>query len=611
MKVACKRACLGIFLISGIGISSAAPTGAVETIWERLTGPSTPVLLNPDEAFTISTEASASDEILVSWRIADGYYLYRDKFEFSLPDSGVAAITSVSLPPGKLKNDPDFGQVEVNYHAVRARLKLHRLAKAETSTGLVVKYQGCKENVLCYPPITKTMPMLLAAHPTVVESTAVTVPAKSGLGQPPGLIIEHLNRGEYLQNVAIFFGFGLLLAFTPCVFPMLPILSGIIASQRHVTTILALAMSLVYVLAMALTYAALGVIAGLFGLNLQATFQNAWVITAFSGIFVVLSLSMFGFYELQLPASWQSKLSVAGNQHKGTLYGAGIMGALSAIIVGPCIAPPLAGALLYISQTGDAVLGGLALLAMGLGMGLPLLVVGTSAGKLLPVAGAWMNVVKQIFGVIMLGVAVWFMGRILPGPITLVLWALLLIVSAMYMGILDRIEKASPLIGLWRGLGFAMLVYGTVLLIGAAAGGNDVLRPLTHLSVGNHVKEKLPFRPVKGTEELQVALAEATSAGKPVLLDFYADWCVTCKEMERDTFADPGVKNALRAFVLLKADVTNNDTLDKALLKEFSIFGPPAILFFAADGGEKHPLRVVGFMGPDDFVKHLKGLTSG
>jgi thiol:disulfide interchange protein DsbD len=423
-------------------------------------------------------------------------------------------------------------------------------------------------------------------------------------------ITERLLDSGLLQNIMVFFGFGLLLALTPCVFPMVPILSGLIVRQgSSITTLRSFYMSLTYVLAMALTYAVLGVIVGSFSFNLQAASQNVWVITAFSGVFVLLALSMFGFYELQLPSRWQNKLSAVSDGQGGTLHGVATMGVLSAIIVGPCVAPPLAGALLYISQTGNAALGGLALFSMGMGMGVPLLAIGTSTGKLLPKAGAWMEAIKQVFGVLMLAVAVWFMERVLPGPFALILWALLLIVSASYMGALDRSERRTQWQRLWQGLGLAMLVYGFVLIIGAASGGGNVFRPLEGLSnkyqAGEIRPNKLFFEPVKGLEGFQFSLDKAVNEGKFVMLDFYADWCITCKEMEHSTFSDPGVQQMLNGVILLTADVTENNAQDKALLKEFSLYGPPAILFFDKKGIEKKSHRVVGFMNKDDFQKHI------
>ena len=589
--------------------SAKSLSEGINNIFGRLSGTEQPEFLDPDDAFIASVDVVSSERINVHWQIAEGYYLYKDKFNFSISDDNIA-ITDIKLPEGKLKNDPDFGSVQVNYDEVDAHLTVQKSDESLLDAELRVKYQGCKEDVLCYPPISKTFPIKFISNvdAATVESSSIE-PGTRQLSEQDA-ITEHLSDDGFLINIIIFFGFGLLLALTPCVFPMIPILSGIIVGEGiSITPLRAFYMSLTYVLAMAFTYAVLGIIAGSLDVNLQAASQNVWVITTFSAVFVLLSLSMFGFYELQLPASLQSKLSGATDRHNHTLYGVAIMGVLSAIIVGPCIAPPLAGALLYISQTGDAVLGGFALFAMGLGMGVPLLVIGVSAGKLLPRAGAWMESIKHVFGVLMLGVAIWFMERVLPGPLTLMLWALLFIISAIYMGALDRSARQSKWQGLWRGVGLAMLVYGIILIIGAASGGSNIFKPLQSLSTNNQTGEirssSLSFQSVKGADGLQTALEKAANEGKFVMLDFYADWCITCKEMEHNTFIDQGVQTRLSDFILLKADVTENDVMDKALLKKFNLYGPPAILFFNKKGTEKKSHRVVGFMNAADFTTHI------
>jgi thiol:disulfide interchange protein DsbD len=393
---------------------------------------------------------------------------------------------------------------------------------------------------------------------------------------------------------------------------MIPILSGIIAGQGpDITTRKAFVLSLVYVLAMALTYTVVGVLAGLFGANLQAAFQNPWVLTSFALIFVLLALSMFGFYELQLPSSFQSKLAEMSNkQEGGTLIGVAIMGLLSALIVGPCVAPPLFGALIYISQTGDAVLGGVALFALSMGMGAPLIAIGTSAGKLLPRAGAWMDAVKAVFGVALLGVAIFMLERILPPAVAMLLWGLLLICSAVYMGALTQLPAGSSgWSKLWKGLGVFLLIYGALMLLGAAAGGKDTVQPLRGLAVGGGggAAAEASFTRVKTVEDLDREIAKAGALGKPVMLDFYADWCVTCKELERYTFSDPAVIEEMNRFVLLKADVTANDDEDQALMQgRFGIPGPPAILFFDTSGNELKGYRMVGFKPADAFVEHLR-----
>lgn len=594
--------------------SAKSISEGIDSIFGQLSGTDQPEFLETEEAFIVSVDAVAMDKINLHWEIAEGYYLYKDKFDFSFADSSIV-ITDIKLPEGKQKNDPDFGSVWVNYHQADAQLLVQKNAESSTTTELLVKYQGCKEDVLCYPPINKTLPIkfISSAVAATIEPNPKSPEARQLSEQD--VITTHLSDDSFLQNIIIFFGFGLLLSLTPCVFPMIPILSGIIVGQgSSITTLRSFNMSLTYVFAMASTYAVLGIIAGSFELNLQAASQNIWVISAFSLVFVLLALSMFGFYELQLPSSWQSKLSGATDKQGGTLHSVAIMGVLSAIIVGPCIAPPLAGALLYISQTGDAALGGFALFAMGLGMGVPLLLIGTSAGKLLPRAGVWMESIKRVFGVMMLGVAVWFMERVLPGSLVLMLWALLSIVTSIYMGALDRSERQSQWQGLWRGLGIAMLVYGIILIIGAASGGGNIFKPLHNLTTSNQASEirssTLSFQTIKGVDGLQSALDKAANEDKFVILDFYADWCITCKEMEHDTFSDQGVQSQLRDLVLLKADVTENDVQDKALLKKFNLFGPPAILFFNKEGIEKKSYRVVGFMNANDFTEHIHGVVN-
>ena len=470
---------------------------------------------------------------------------------------------------------------------------------------LSIAYQGCKEDSVCYPPIKKT---LLVAIPALNSPASVaTESVQSPLISEQDAITQELKDKNLLLNILSFFGFGLLLSLTPCVFPMIPILSGIIVGEGdRITRTRGIMLSLSYVVAMALTYAVLGMLAGLFSLNLQAASQNVWVLGSFSAVFVFLALSMFGFYELQLPASWQTKLSSSqASGERGTLKGAAVMGVLSAIIVGPCVAPPLAGALLYISQTGDAVLGGLALFAMGLGFGVPLLIIGGASGELLPRAGAWMESIKRFFGVIMLGVAIWFLERIFPASVVLILWASLLITTAIFMGAMDRVEiTTTSWQRLWKGLGIVLLVYGAVLIFAATKGGGTVLKPFAH-QAGETSIEKLPFNYVTNLEEFNKALAEAKANAKPVMLDFYADWCIACKEMEAYTFSDPEVRQTLSQLTLLKIDVTQNNEDDKAFLKAFDLFGPPAILFFNTDSTEIKSHRLVGFIKATPFIKHV------
>ncbi|HEY0634378.1 MAG TPA: protein-disulfide reductase DsbD, partial [Gammaproteobacteria bacterium] len=416
-------------------------------------------LLEADQAFQASAIALDGQTLQINWVIAPGYYLYRDRLKFELLDAEGITLGAPQIPQGEEKEDEFFGRIQVFHNSVEVRLPLTRTATAPTALTLQLGYQGCAELGVCYPPIKQKLAIDLPAAGVAVEGK----PSGAAPQSEQDSLAASLKSGDTLATLLLFFGLGLLLAFTPCVFPMIPILSSIIVGHgEKITTRKAFTLSLVYVLAMALTYTVAGVIAGLFGANLQAAFQNPWILGSFSALFVLLALSMFGFYELQLPSALQSKLSeISNKQQGGHLAGVAIMGLLSALIVGPCVAPPLMGALIYIGQTGDAVLGGLALFALSLGMGAPLIAIGTSAGKLLPRAGGWMDAVKAVFGVLMLAVAIWMLERILPPIIIMVLWGLLLIVSAIYMGAIDAVgETASGWRKLWQGLGLALLVWG-------------------------------------------------------------------------------------------------------------------------------------------------------
>ena len=572
-------------------------------------------LLPPDQAFRFSANVKDANTLHVDWLIAPTYYLYRDRFKFAVLDDAAVELGPVDIAHGQIKQEEDQA-LEVFYDQVGFDLPLKRTAAGPVSIRLQAKYQGCAgQQGVCYPPMEK----IVALELPPMDASAKPVLPVAGIEPTPVPVAEQDRIAAALKHdsvwlvAASFFGFGLLMAFGPCIFPMIPILSGIIVGHGHkITTARAFMLSLSYVLASALAYTLIGVLAGLFGSNLQAMFQNPWVIGSFSGLFVLLALSMFGFYELQMPSFIQSKLSELSHKQKGgTLTGAAIMGFLSALIVGPCMAAPLAGALIYIGQTGDALLGGLALFAMGLGMGVPLLVIGLSAGKLLPRAGIWMNSVKAIFGVGMLAVAVWLLDRILPANVVLFLWALLLIVSAIYLNALDALPPdASGWRKLWKGVGVAMLAYGVLMLIGVANGSGDPLQPMRQTISSGACAEAKPtttaFRRVATVAELQTALQAAKADGRWVMLDYYADWCISCKEMERETFADPRVRRVIGQMVLLQADVTANADADQGLLQRYALFGPPATLFFGPDGVERKDYRMVGFKGPDEFLTHLQ-----
>lgn len=614
-----------------------AMVGAVviaSTIWGLPLSAARADFLPPEQAFVLAqpTVVDGGKAIRLQWKIVDGYYLYRDKIKVRAggEDHGLKLGTPV-MPAGKTHKDPSFGTVVVYYHQLRAQVPVSGAA-AGSAVVLKVRYQGCADAGLCYPPQTHTVSVSMpsaggaASTATAAGATSTPAPTAAAVNRSPagssadtapeseqGKLVELLKNGSALAIIGAFFLAGLGLSLTPCVFPMIPILSGIIVGQgAGITTKRAFGLSAIYVFSMAATYTVAGVLAGLFGKNLQASLQNPWVISAFAAIFIALALSMFGLYNLQLPASWQSRLTEASNRQRGgTLIGVGVMGFLSALIVGPCVAAPIAAALIVIGQSGDPVLGGEALFALSLGMGAPLLLIGTSGGKLLPRAGAWMNTVKAVFGVVMLGVAIWMLERILPGPLTLVLWGLLLLLSAGYLGAFDSLSKEEK--GwktLWKGLGIAMSIYGAALLLGASAGSDDPLQPLSKLGgvaavASSDSSPGLRFTRVQNLTELRAQVKKATGEGRIAMLDFYADWCVSCKELERNTFTDRGVRAQLSNAVLLQADVTNNSADDIALMRAYHVIGPPTILFFGANGNERYNLRVVGYLDASQFRARL------
>lgn len=559
----------------------------------------------PLVAFQPSVRALDDRTLEVRFEIAPDYYLYRDKIRFTADEGVVLGVPE--FPPGVKKDDETFGSVEVFYKEVRIRLPVERNTSGPMTFALSVTSQGCAEALICYPPQTQKLNAELPA-----EGSVPAVQSQEVVGDESGLIAATLARSGFWTNVLVFFMAGLGLAFTPCVLPMIPILSGIIVGQgEKVSRGRAFGLSVIYVMGMALTYSAIGVAAGLTGTLLSGALQNVWVLSVFAAIFVLLALSMFGFYELQLPSSLQSRLSEkAGSLRGGKGIAVFIMGIISALIIGPCVAAPLAGALIYIGKTGDAVLGGTILFAMAWGMGVPLLLVGLSAGTLLPRTGAWMEGVKKGFGVILLATAIWVVSPVLPVVVQMLAYGILLVVSAIYLHALDPLPpRSSGWLKFWKGIGIVMLLTGAALLIGTLAGSRDPLQPLAAFKGSIRTAEAgvLAFERVKSVEELEARLQ---AAGRPVMLDFYADWCVSCKEMERFTFAEPEIKSRMDNFILLQADVTGNGPDDKALLQRFNLFGPPGIIFFDAKGQELDGFRVIGFQNAARFGAVLDQVLS-
>ncbi|MEZ7912281.1 MAG: protein-disulfide reductase DsbD [Propionivibrio sp.] len=552
--------------------------------------------LPPQLAFKPQVRAIDARTLEVRFEITRGYYLYGDKFRFQLDAEG-AALGAPRLPKGKSVEDATFGRVDVYYDRVRLTLPVERPPGEALAATLHITSQGCAEAGVCYPPLRQSLPVELP------PAGAVTASAGLG-GDESGTIGRWLGEAAPWLVVVSFFGFGLLLAFTPCVFPMLPIVSGIIVGAgTQVTPRRGLLLSLAYVFGMAVAYAAAGVAAGLSGTLLAAALQNAWVLGGMAVLFVALALSMFGVYELQLPSAWQSQVTEeAGHFRAGSLPGVAAMGAVSALVVGPCVAAPLAGALLYIGQTGDALLGGVALFFMALGMGVPLVAVGASAGALLPRAGAWMDGVKKAFGVALLATAWSLLAPVLPPAFYLGGWAVLCIVTAIWLRAIDPLPVHAPAgLRVLKGVAVVLLLVGCVQLVGAFSGASDPWRPLAGLRA-TEAAPKLPFERVRTLAELE---ARISAAGRPVLVDYYADWCVACKDMERSTFADDRVRQRLAGWTLLQVDVTANSDDDKALLARFGLFGPPGIVFFDARGVEVPNVRVVGFQSADAFLRTL------
>ncbi len=554
--------------------------------------------LDPAIAFKVDAKLVAKDQLRIDFTIAKGYYLYRERFKFAAEG---ATLGQFDFPRGVIKYDETFEKDVETYHD---QLTITIPVAATGDFKVKLTQQGCADAGLCYPPMDLVLPIKFDAATGEMNTSGAQTQSASQAGATAGEaessgIASTLKSGRLVLIIPLFFVLGLGLSFTPCVLPMVPILSFIIVGEgAAIKRSRGFFLSLSYVLGMALVYTALGVSAGLLGEGLAAALQNPWVLSSFAGLMVLLSLSMFNVYQLQVPAAIQTKLSMfSEGQRNGKMAGVFLMGAISALIVGPCVAAPLAGALVYISQTRDVVVGGSALFAMAMGMGVPLLLVGMSAGSLLPRAGLWMEQIKRFFGVLMLAMAIWMVSPVLPAAVQMIAWAALLISYAVYQAFFYKGKLFSKFIA---GVFF---ILGAIQLAGVSTGGRDVFSPLAHLS-GNVVHVK--FQRVKSSAELDAVLQQ--SAGKIVMFDFYADWCVSCKEMEKLTFVEPRVKAKLDQMVLLQVDVTANNADDKALLKRFGLFGPPGIIFFDKAGKEIEAKRVIGYQNADKFLQSLSAV---
>ncbi len=576
--------------------------------------------LAADQAFVVSAQLFGNDTILINWKIAPKHYLYRERFHFSVLAPKNAAIGGIILPAGEPKEDQIFGKYQVYPQAVTIPVPI--INADPKNTQLQVSFQGCSEDGYCYPPMAHVIKADFASRSVTIDAADSSADLSADSAAPAQQNVQqarfvNLLQGQHLFTIALaFLGFGVLLAFTPCVLPMLPILSGIILGHKEkITTGKAFRLSLTYVLSMAFTYAIAGILVGMLGSSIQTAFQKPWVIGLFSLLFVLLALSFFGFYQIRMPAKLEEGIAnISRHQKSGHYISVAVMGCLATLIISPCVTPALVGVLTYIGQTGKASLGGVALFSLAFGMGLPLIVAGTAGGKLLPKAGHWMKTLESVFGVIFLGLAIWMLDRILPAQLTLLLWALLFLISAIYLGALSTTPE-SGWGKLWKGCGLISLVYGTLMLVGVALGNSNPLQPLqinrTNIGVpGTSSNQGQLFTRVANLASVQQAIAVAKQQHRPVVLDFYADWCISCKEMERATLQDPQVRTALQQVVALQADITANNYEDKALMQHFQVIAPPTMLFFDANGQWLPNLTLVGKIDAPELRAQLDSLAA-
>ena len=619
---------LSLFLtFNSAVVSAAGGVAAINSLSNDLgLGNNDDEILEPDVAFKLTTDVKDANNVVANWQIADKHYLYRNKFKFKLLEGEGIQLGNAVLPAGETKNDEFFGKIQVFHHGAEAIVPLTRTNNKATSVKIQFTYQGCAEETgICYPPIRKKISFDLPAGGTVSTTnnqTAVSASTtKSEFVSEQDKSLQVLQSGDLIEILVYFFLGGLALAFTACMYPMIPILSSIIVGHgEKINRRTAFSISLAYVQSMAVTFGILGAAVALFagGVNLQAYFQSPWILIPFSILFVGLAFSMFGFYSIQMPASVQSWLSNFSNkQEGGSLHGAIFMGAASALIIGPCAGPVIIGALAYVATESDPIIGFLAMFILGNGLGLPLLAVGTFGGHVLPKAGTWMDTVKAGAGAVLLAIAILFLERIsfISSTTIMLLWATYFIVAGVYLGALDAIkEGASGWFKLWKGLGVVFIVYGVIVMLGGITGARNFNDPMhgSSLTAGNGgaaEKQHLKFKRIKTDQDLKNEIAAAKAAGKYIMLDFYADWCTYCKQFEDYVFTNKEVQTLLKDFVLLQADVTANDAGDQALNKYTQVQAPPAILFFGKDGKEIRNYRIVGNMNAETFIKHVKQIT--
>lgn len=626
---------LSLFLTFNTALVSAANSGAVDAIADFSNnlgmGGNDDEILEPDVAFKFTTDVKDANHIIANWQIADKHYLYRNKFKFILKKGEGVQLGNAVLPAGETKNDEFFGKIQVFHHGAEAVIPINRSSTNASNVKIQFTYQGCAEETgICYPPIRKTINFDLPAGGEVseinlsaIKDAAITTTIATTVAPAKAFVSEQdkslnvLQSGTVIEIMVYFFLGGLALAFTACMYPMIPILSSIIVGHgENISHSKAFAISMAYVQSMAITFGLLGAAVALFagGVNLQAYFQSPWILIPFSLLFVALAFSMFGFYSIQMPASVQSWLSNFSNkQEGGSLHGAIFMGAASALIIGPCAGPVIIGALAYVAAESDPLIGFLAMFILGNGLGLPLLAVGTVGAHVLPKAGTWMDTVKAGAGVVLLAIAILFLERIsfISSSFIMMLWAIYFIVIGVYLGALEAIkEGASGWHKLWKGLGVVFVIYGVIVMLGGVTGARNFNDPLhgSSLTMNGSATEKehLKFKRIKTEQDLKNEIAAAKAAGKYIMLDFYADWCTYCKQFEDYVFTNKSVQTLLKDFVLLQADVTANDEQDQGLNKFTSVQAPPAILFFGKDGVEIHNYRIVGNMNAETFIQHVK-----